>query len=73
MHLTVTLALGNLLAQIRQPNITSVAGNQILFFCIDLHARIFGTIGEPFQRDIRGAVASRRTFDLLMSKREFTT
>ena len=29
--LTVTLALGNLLAQIRQPNITSVAAIRILF------------------------------------------
>jgi len=30
MHLTVTRALGNLLAQIRQPNIGTVTRNQIL-------------------------------------------
>ena len=41
MHLTVTLALGDRLAQIRQPNITSVAGNQNSVFCIDLHAPHF--------------------------------
>ena len=34
MHLTVTLALGNLLAQIRQSNIGPIAGNQIPFLIL---------------------------------------
>jgi hypothetical protein len=63
VHIPTALAFGNLLPQIRQPNIGTIAFNQSLLsesaFDIGPSVRIWRTTGAPCRRDNRGVLTSR--------------